>query len=149
MREEYDVRGATVTSSNVPKPPHNPLHREKIGYRHFWMALSGFAALIFLTAWGSSKLCVFSRYDLLFRVLACVVAACIYLRVIAKRSVIWLVHFYQNHASDEVRLLCVYEPSCSEYMILAVEKYGAVRGVIRGIRRIYRCHPPNGGMDYP
>ena len=47
------------------------------------------------------------------------------------------------------RLKCVFEPSCSEYMILAVNKYGLVRGVIKGIRRLLRCHPPNGGKDYP
>ncbi|MBR2615982.1 MAG: membrane protein insertion efficiency factor YidD [Clostridia bacterium] len=67
----------------------------------------------------------------------------------AKSAVIWLVHLYQNKASDRTRLKCMFEPSCSEYMILAVEKYGVVRGVFKGIRRLLRCHPPNGGKDYP
>ncbi len=149
MHEEYDVRGAKVISSNVPKPPHNPLHRSKISYRHFWMALSGFILMMILVVWGSSRIFGFCGYPQIWRALICVAAVFIYLGIIAKRSVIWLVHFYQNHASDEMRLLCVYEPSCSEYMILSVEKYGVIRGVIRGLRRIYRCHPPNGGIDYP
>jgi putative component of membrane protein insertase Oxa1/YidC/SpoIIIJ protein YidD len=34
-------------------------------------------------------------------------------------------------------------------MILAVEKYGAFRGVLKGLSRIRRCHFPNGGIDYP
>jgi putative component of membrane protein insertase Oxa1/YidC/SpoIIIJ protein YidD len=34
-------------------------------------------------------------------------------------------------------------------MILAIEKYGVVKGVIKGIRRILRCNYPNGGIDYP
>ena len=36
---------------------------------------------------------------------------------------------------------CVMYPSCSEYMELAIEKYGLISGVRRGIGRITRCHP--------
>lgn len=36
---------------------------------------------------------------------------------------------------------CVMYPTCSEYMILAIWKYGSVKGVLRGIARIGRCHP--------
>lgn len=44
---------------------------------------------------------------------------------------------------------CVFEPTCSEYMKLAVLKYGALKGFYRGIKRILRCKPKNGGIDYP
>lgn len=60
-----------------------------------------------------------------------------------------LIRFYQRHASLELRQSCLFEPSCSEYTILAIEKYGSVRGVWKGLRRILRCKPPNGGIDYP
>ena len=66
-----------------------------------------------------------------------------------KGLIIWMVRFYQRHAPSAMRAACLFTPTCSEYMILAVEKYGAVRGVIKGIRRILRCKPPNGGVDYP
>ncbi|MBQ9762653.1 MAG: membrane protein insertion efficiency factor YidD [Oscillospiraceae bacterium] len=79
----------------------------------------------------------------------CLGWSALYFAVIAKRALIWMVHLYQNKASDRTRLKCVFEPSCSEYMILAVNKYGFCRGVIKGIRRLRRCHPPNGGVDYP
>lgn len=72
----------------------------------------------------------------------------IYFSVIAKKAVIWMVHLYQNKASDETRLKCVMEPSCSVYMILAVEKYGVIRGVYKGIRRLFRCGDVC-GVDYP
>lgn len=43
---------------------------------------------------------------------------------------------------------CRFHPTCSQYMIDAVRKYGPVRGVWRGIRRIGRCHPwSDGGID--
>jgi putative membrane protein insertion efficiency factor len=45
---------------------------------------------------------------------------------------------------------CRFEPSCSEYMIQSVRKYGPILGVCRGVRRISQCHPWNaGGYDPP
>lgn len=45
---------------------------------------------------------------------------------------------------------CRYAPSCSEYFILAVKKYGAVSGAARGIWRVCRCNPwCKGGYDPP
>jgi len=57
----------------------------------------------------------------------------------------WLV-FYKKYLSRGFN--CRFVPSCSEYTYRAVEKYGAIRGLIMGIRRIVRCHPWNkGGID--
>ena len=45
---------------------------------------------------------------------------------------------------------CRFEPSCSEYFIQAVRKYGPLSGSWKGVRRICRCHPWNpGGFDPP
>lgn len=66
-----------------------------------------------------------------------------------KNVVVALIHLYQKKAPDRLHNACLYEPTCSNYMLLAIEKYGTVRGVIKGIKRILRCHPPNGGIDYP
>jgi putative membrane protein insertion efficiency factor len=45
---------------------------------------------------------------------------------------------------------CRFEPTCSEYFIGAVRKHGAVRGTIRGLARVARCHPWHpGGYDPP
>lgn len=45
---------------------------------------------------------------------------------------------------------CRYEPTCSEYFLGAVQKYGAIRGAWRGLLRICRCHPWHpGGYDPP
>lgn len=69
--------------------------------------------------------------------------------VFAKRILIWSVRCYQYFATDTVRNRCRFEPSCSEYMILSLEKYGLFRGTVRGIRRLFRCKPPFGGFDPP
>ncbi len=43
---------------------------------------------------------------------------------------------------------CRFDPSCSQYMIDAVQKHGPLRGAWRGIKRIGRCHPWGGsGFD--
>ena len=61
---------------------------------------------------------------------------------------IWLVKAYQRYAKSETRLRCCFEPSCSDYAILAMRKYGALVGGIKAISRLLRCKPP-GGIDYP
>ena len=66
-----------------------------------------------------------------------------------KSIVIWCVKFYQRFAPISVRCMCRFEPSCSEYMILAIEKFGAVKGIRKGINRIIRCSKKDGGFDYP
>lgn len=66
-----------------------------------------------------------------------------------KKILILFVRIYQLAAPTMVRNSCLYTPCCSEYMILSIEKYGCVKGVIKGIKRICRCHIPNGGIDYP
>ncbi len=66
-----------------------------------------------------------------------------------KRAIIWSILIYQKYAPERVRASCVFTPTCSEYMMTAIKKYGLVKGFIKGIKRLLRCHPPNGGTDIP
>ena len=60
------------------------------------------------------------------------------------------VRFYQLGIGPFLGKHCRYEPSCSNYFIQAVEKYGAVVGAWKGTLRIFRCHPFHpGGYDPP
>ena len=61
---------------------------------------------------------------------------------------IWLIRVYQRYAKSETRLRCCYTPSCSEYAILALKKYGLIFGSIKAVKRLLRCGPL-GGIDYP
>lgn len=61
---------------------------------------------------------------------------------------IWFIRVYQRYAKSETRLRCCYTPSCSEYAILALKKYGLILGCIKAVKRLLRCGPP-GGIDYP
>jgi uncharacterized protein len=60
------------------------------------------------------------------------------------------VRCYQWLISPWLGPRCRYHPTCSQYFILAVRKYGAIRGAWRGCLRICRCHPwHEGGYDPP
>jgi putative membrane protein insertion efficiency factor len=60
------------------------------------------------------------------------------------------VRFYQLFIGPLLGKHCRFEPSCSNYFIQAVRKYGAVSGSVRGVLRICRCHPFHpGGYDPP
>ena len=64
--------------------------------------------------------------------------------------VIGLVKLYQWLLSPIFGGQCRFYPSCSHYFIQAVQKYGVVRGSVRGVMRILRCHPfHRGGYDPP
>nr|WP_261360662.1 membrane protein insertion efficiency factor YidD [Aeoliella straminimaris] len=61
-----------------------------------------------------------------------------------------MVRVYQKCVSPLIGPHCRFQPSCSEYFIQAVKKYGAIRGSWRGVKRIARCHPWHpGGYDPP
>ncbi len=61
-----------------------------------------------------------------------------------------VIRAYQAAISPLLGPACRFEPSCSRYMIGAIEKYGLIRGVARGLARVGRCHPWHpGGYDPP
>jgi putative membrane protein insertion efficiency factor len=72
------------------------------------------------------------------------------LRFLAETLLIALVRFYQVVIRPLLPPLCRFHPSCSEYFILAVRKYGPLRGACKGTWRICRCNPwTPGGYDPP
>ena len=67
-----------------------------------------------------------------------------------KNFFIYLIKKYQKYISPTLSLYskCPYTPSCSNYAIEALEKYGAIKGGLLGFWRILRCNPfSKGGYD--
>jgi len=65
-----------------------------------------------------------------------------------KTLAIKLIQFYRNYLSPLKIRCCRFHPSCSEYAIGAIEKYGFIQGAWKGIKRLSRCHPfSSGGYD--
>ena len=66
-----------------------------------------------------------------------------------KKILIGMIKFYRKYISGMKTVpTCKYIPTCSEYGIQAIEKYGALKGGILTIWRIIRCNPfSKGGYD--
>ncbi len=63
-------------------------------------------------------------------------------------AVLGLLRAYKWAISPMLLPACRYVPSCSEYAMEAVERYGALRGGLRAVARVLRCHPlASGGFD--
>ncbi|HLG96316.1 MAG TPA: membrane protein insertion efficiency factor YidD [Bryobacteraceae bacterium] len=65
-----------------------------------------------------------------------------------RKALIAILRAYKRFLSPLLPSACRFNPTCSEYMMEAVQKYGAARGVWMGTRRLLRCHPfHEGGFD--
>ena len=64
------------------------------------------------------------------------------------RVLMALLRFYKQNISPLLGQRCRFYPTCSEYMYIAVERYGALKGFWMGLKRLVRCQPfCRGGYD--
>lgn len=69
-----------------------------------------------------------------------------------KYSAIFLIRLYQRFFSRWIRPgQCRFYPVCSDYTIMAIEKYGVIGGMVKAVRRLLRCRPDNteSCIDWP
>lgn len=78
-----------------------------------------------------------------------VISFFITLALFSKRILIWLVHIYQHYAPEHRRRMCLFKPTCSEYAILALNKYGSIQGTLKTVNRLRRCKGNKYRIDYP
>lgn len=65
-----------------------------------------------------------------------------------KKILIYLILFYRKAISPLFPPSCIYYPTCSQYALEAITKYGPLKGSFLAIKRILRCHPfHKGGYD--
>ena len=82
-------------------------------------------------------------------VILCIIFGVLFFLIFSKKIILTLILMYQKYAPESLRSSCRFEPCCSEYMKISINKYGVLKGFIKGINRILRCHYPNGGTDEP
>lgn len=64
------------------------------------------------------------------------------------RVIVTLIRLYQRYLSPLLPPSCRFTPSCSQYTIEAISRYGLLKGSLMGVWRILRCHPfSKGGWD--
>jgi len=147
LKDLSSVAALMFGDTNDPRSPAYVRKLERPKLRPFRMALFSLVPIIacVLITVGLTQLSLPVGGSI---AIACGIFA-IYCAVIARRAAICLVRVYQRFAPDKVRNSCRFEPSCSVYMIRAIEKYGLIRGVRKGIHRLRRCNVHDGGYDEP
>lgn len=65
-----------------------------------------------------------------------------------KRFLLWLIGVYRRQISPAMAPRCRYIPTCSQYALEAITKYGACKGGFLAVKRILRCHPFAKGGPY-
>lgn len=70
------------------------------------------------------------------------------LKKVPQKAALAAIRFYQRGISPLFPPCCRYVPSCSEYAMIAIQRYGFLRGFWMAIKRICRCNPWHpGGYD--
>jgi uncharacterized protein len=70
------------------------------------------------------------------------------MRKTVRRIVIFPIRLYQKYISPLLPPSCRFYPTCSEYAVQALDKYGVIKGTFKAAYRILRCNPFNkGGYD--
>lgn len=81
---------------------------------------------------------LYSVHHKLFVVLLSLVLFLISGVIVLKPAIIGAVHLYQRYAPEDVRRRCLFKPTCSEYTILAIQKYGVIRGLRKAYIRVFK-----------
>ena len=63
------------------------------------------------------------------------------MKTLPKRALLALIRFYRRQISPATPPSCRFIPTCSEYALEAVQKYGALKGGYLAVRRILKCQP--------
>lgn len=69
--------------------------------------------------------------------------------LLSRTCAVALIAAYRLVAPRRVRAACRFVPTCSEYAVVAIERWGGLRGWYLTAARLWRCRPPNGGDDWP
>ena len=65
-----------------------------------------------------------------------------------RRVLVALIRFYQKYISPGLPARCRFYPTCSQYALEAITKYGALKGGWLSLKRFLRCHPFYKGSNY-
>lgn len=73
------------------------------------------------------------------------------MKKIMRKVILYLIKLYKIFISPVFKSMgieCKYYPTCSEYTKMAIEKYGCIKGIFLGLKRIIKCNPfSKGGYD--
>lgn len=132
------------------KDPKSILYDRKLTYPKVnWLRVFLHLILYLLSISLITFFIWFYSNNLLLTILIPILLSILILIIRMKSLILFLLDLYQLLAPKKIRMRCRFEPSCSDYMKLAINKYGLIKGMKKGLDRLKRCKEPNGGYDYP
>lgn len=141
--------GASLFAEDCTDPRSWNYKRVLVRPKIHWPRILFFVLLLFLGAAGTYLLLTALSLPASAAIWLCLAGVVVVLLIYLKRILICLVRIYQRFAPDSIRNKCRFEPSCSQYMILSLQKYGLRKGLSKGIDRLKRCNAKDGGFDDP
>ncbi len=135
---------------NDESNPMSPDYIRKLAYHKIkWIAVIINVSIFIIAILSCALTLWFTTNNILLTLLVSVGIGVLYILIKLRSVLIFMVEVYQYIAPKKIRYCCRYEPSCSEYTIQAIKKYGAYKGFYKGLKRISNCKYPNGGFDEP
>lgn len=146
---EYYIKHINDPYLNRILAPALNLYRPKINWIRFSslsvILLTIDAILIGITIFFSSK---YSKIEYSTYIAVLTLWSTLIICICAKRYFIFAIMCYQRYAKSSTRLKCCCYPSCSQYAIIALQKYGVIIGSFLAIRHCINCAPP-GTREFP
>lgn len=103
----------------------------------------------FINQISSAILEQITNEPIIFFVVLVLISSLVIFLCLLKTILIGIVHLYQKYSPEKKRRSCLFKPTCSEYAILALNKYGVIRGIPKILDRFKRCHGNKYRVDYP
>lgn len=147
IKRIFEEKLQSMWAEDDPRSPHYKriLTRPRIRWFRFAVSLLGMiiCAISLMTMFHIIGMLAWVRYILaaIFIIVYCM----IHKEIILCETI----RIYQHYAPDRIRNRCCCEPSCSNYMIMAIQKNGPIIGIFRGLRRLKKCGIEVSGIDYP
>lgn len=116
-------------------------NKVKINYKKLTFIMLNYTLLLIILLFYMKD-----KYNVFYLILFYTI---IYIFINLKNIILLSIKIYQRLAPISIREKCRFEPSCSNYMVMSIEKYGLIKGAIKGYLRLRRCNINNGGYDYP
>ena len=141
--------GVSLFAEDASDPRSWNYERKLIRPKIRWIRILLFTVLLVFGTWGIRGLLAALGVPAGTAIWIALGGATLAVVLCLKHIAICAVEFYQRFAPESVRIKCRFEPSCSQYMILSLQKYGFWKGIRKGIHRLRRCYNKEGGFDYP
>lgn len=156
-QEEQQLAAKYVLRRELYRP--NTSYKRAAGFVCLYLAGSVCGALVSallfgrlgIFLWLPHPLCdLYARHPALFLCLYVLLVCCVVGLFCLKAALIGMIRLYQHYAPEEIRRRCLFKPTCSEYAILALQKYGVVVGLYKAYNRLFkRCRGTIYRIDYP